>query len=64
MEVQRLLAHPYTTIYLTDKQNEFIKKELYLYATTTVMLIYPEVTTLIRGGHKEEAIRKVLGKNL
>lgn len=64
VEVQRLLAHPYTTIYLTDKQNEFIKKELYLYATPTVMLIDPEGTTLIRGGHKEEAIRKVLGKNL
>ena len=41
-----------------------IKKELYLYVTPTVMLIDPEGTTLIRGGHKEEAIRKVLGKNL
>ncbi len=64
VEVQRLLAHPYTTIYLTDKQNEFIKKELYLYATPTVMLIDPEGTTLIRGGHEEEAIRKLLQKNL
>lgn len=63
-QVQRLLAHPYPTIYLTDEQNAYIRKELFLYATPTVMLIDPEGTTLIRGSHEEKAIRKLLRENL
>lgn len=63
-QVQRLLAHPYPTIYLTDEQNAYIGKELFLYATPTVMLIDPEGTTLIRGSHEEKAIRKLLRENL
>ena len=63
-QVQRLLAHPYPTIYLTDEQNAYIEKELFLYATPTVMLIDPEGTTLIRGSHEEKAIRKLLRENL
>lgn len=63
-QVQRLLAHPYPTIYLTDEQNAYIRKELFLYATPTVMLIDPDGTTLIRGSHEEKAIRKLLRENL
>lgn len=63
-QVQRLLAHPYPTIYLTDEQNAYIRKELFLYATPTVMLIAPDGTTLIRGSHEEKAIRKLLRENL
>lgn len=63
-QVQRLLAHPYPTIYLTDEQNAYIEKELFLYATPTVMLIAPDGTTLIRGSHEEKAIRKLLRENL
>lgn len=63
-QVQRLLDHPYPTIYLTDEQNAYIGKELFLYATPTVMLIDPEGTTLIRGSHEEKAIRKLLRENL
>lgn len=63
-QVQRLLAHPYPTIYLTDEQNAYIGKELFLYATPTVMLIAPDGTTLIRGSHEEKAIRKLLRENL
>lgn len=63
-QVQRLLTHPYPTIYLTDEQNAYIGKELFLYATPTVMLIDPEGTTLIRGSHEEKAIRKLLRENL
>lgn len=63
-QVQRLLDHPYPTIYLTDEQNAYIGKELLLYATPTVMLIDPEGTTLIRGSHEEKAIRKLLRENL
>ena len=63
-QVQRLLAHPYPTIYLTDEQNAYIRKELFLYATPTVMLIDSEGTTLIRGSHEETAIRKLLRENL
>lgn len=62
--VQRLLSHPYPTIYLPDEQNAYIEKELYLYATPTVMLIDPEGTTLIRGSHEEKAIREILSENL
>ncbi len=63
-QVQRLLAHPYPTIYLTDEQNAYIRKEIFLYATPTVMLIDPDGTTLIRGSHEEKAIRKLLRENL
>lgn len=63
-QVQRLLDHPYPTIYLTDEQNAYIEKELFLYATPTVMLIAPDGTTLIRGSHEEKAIRKLLRENL
>lgn len=63
-QVQRLLDHPYPTIYLTDEQNAYIGKELFLYATPTVMLIDPDGTTLIRGSHEEKAIRKLLEKLL
>lgn len=63
-QVQRLLDHPYPTIYLTDEQNAYIRKELFLYATPTVMLIDPDGTTLIRGSHEEKAIRKLLRENL
>lgn len=63
-QVQRLLAHPYPTIYLTDEQNAYIGKELFLYATPTVMLIAPDGITLIRGSHEEKAIRKLLRENL
>lgn len=63
-QVQRLLDHPYPTIYLTDEQNAYIEKELFLYATPTVMLIAPDGTTLIRGSHEEMAIRKLLRENL
>ena len=63
-KVQRLLDHPYPTVYLTDGQNAYIEKELYLYATPTVMLIDPEGTTLIRGSHEEKAIREILSENL
>lgn len=63
-QVQRLLAHPYPTIYLTDEQNAYIRKELFLYATPTVMLIAPDGATLIRGSHEEKAIRKLLRENL
>lgn len=63
-QVQRLLDHPYPTIYLTDEQNAYIGKELFLYATPTVMLIAPDGTTLIRGSHEEKAIRKLLRENL
>lgn len=63
-QVQRLLDHPYPTIYLTDEQNAYIRKELFLYATPTVMLIDSEGTTLIRGSHEETAIRKLLHENL
>ena len=63
-QVQRLLAHPYPTIYLTDEQNAYIRKALFLHATPTVMLIAPDGTTLIRGSHEEKAIRKLLRENL